>query len=308
MTTRDSAPWLSVVIATHNNQPVLARCLDGWRRYASGLPVELLVVEDGCTDGTAEYLRTVAAGDWGAATLRVLHEDNVHELMCTNRGFREARAPLILSWHDDMILGAAWFVPELLATFNAYPEIGLLSMSRGLNLFPCTDPIRTFDDSVDWRRLRSTIGDAPWNWVKLIEVDAVMRPWIVRRAVLDRVGLLDEVYRPTEWDEADLCFRIRDAGWKVVTHGYERDGAYEHLLSTTYSRTPSEVRQAKILRNALIFHQRWDGMVEHEHARSRQTWRRRLGVRGWLALVGALGATGLRRVRPRHVLQPGGST
>ena len=307
MTTRDPTPRLSVVIATHNNQSVLARCLDGWRRYAAGLPVEVLVVEDGCTDGTVEYLRNVAAADWGAVTLRVLHEDNVHELMCTNRGFREARAPLILSWHDDMFLGAAWLVPELLATFDAYPEIGLMSLSRGLNLFPCADPLRTFDDSVDWRRLRSTIGDAPWNWVELIEVDAVMRPWVVRRDVLDRVGSLDEVYRPTEWDEADLCFRIREAGWTVVTHGYERDGAYEHLLSTTYSRTPSEVRQAKILRNALIFHQRWDAVVEREHARRRRTWRRRLSAAGWRGVAGAVAGTWLRRMRPRRTLSRGSS-
>ena len=294
-------PRLSVVIATHDNLPVLTRCLNAWRRYASDQPVELLVVEDGCTDGTPAYLQAAAAEGWGAMTMRALHEDNVHELMCTNRGFREARAPLILSWHDDMFLQAGWFVPELLATFDAYPDIGLLSLSRGLRCHPVDEPIRTFDDSVDWRRLESTIGNGPFNWLRLTEVDAVMRPWAVRRACIDRVGPLDEVFRPTEWDEADFCFRIRAAGWKVATHGFERDGAYEHLLSTTYGRTPSERRQAAALRNAMVFHERWDSTIASQDARRLRTWRRRLGV---AAAAGTLTAAVRTVTRSRARARP----
>jgi len=199
-----------------------------------------------------------------------------------------------------MFLQAAWLVPELLATFDAYPEIGLLSLSRGLDLFPAPEPIRTWDDSVDWRRLRSTIGRLPLNWVQLTEVDAVLRPWVVRRACLDRVGPLDEIYRPTEWDEAELCYRIRAAGWKVATHGYERDRAYQHLLSTTYARTPSETRQAKVLRNALIFHERWDTTIEREHARHRRSWRRRMSARGAAGTLEAVVRTVTRRISDRR--------
>ncbi|MGA9836940.1 MAG: glycosyltransferase [Gemmatimonadaceae bacterium] len=281
-------PRLSVIIATHDNQAVLARCLESWRQFAPGTSVELLVVEDGCTDGTASYLDEItAAAGWGTIDVRILHENNVHELMCTNRGFREARASLVMSWHDDMFLQAAWLVPELVATFEAYPEIGLVSLSRGLRCLPFAAPMRTFADSIDWRRLQSTIGAAPFNWIRLTEVDAVVRPWVVRRACLDGLGLLDEVFRPTEWDEADLCYRIRAAGWRVATHGYERDGAYHHLLSTTLNRTPSEKRQAVALRNARLFVSRWQETIAREAGRPRQTWRRRASAAGWMATLRA---------------------
>jgi GT2 family glycosyltransferase len=296
MTAELPRPRLSVVIATHDNLPVLRRCLTAWQRWAADQPVELLVVDDGCTDGTSQYLASALSDAWGTLTIRALHEDNVHELMCTNRGFREAAAPLIMSWHDDMFLESRWFVPELLATFEAYPDIGLLSLSRGLRCFPLEEPVRTFDDSVDWRRLQSTIGGGPLNWLRLVEVDAVMRPWVVRRACIDRVGPLDEIYRPTEWDEADFCFRIRAAGWKVATHGFERDGAYEHLLSTTYGRTPSERRQAAALRNALVFHDRWDATIAEEHGRRRRHWRRPLSVEAALGTLQAAAGTIARRL------------
>ena len=284
-----------MVIATHDNLPVLRRCLESWERFAASQPVELLVIEDGCSDGTAEYLAERAGTEWGRRVLRPLHEENVHELMCTNRGLAEARAPLVMSWHDDMFLRASWFVPELIATFRAYPEIGLLALSRGLVCTPHDEPVRTWEDSIDWRRLRSTIGPAPLNWLRLHEVDAVVRPWVVRAECVRAVGALDEAFRPTEWDEADLAFRIRAAGWKVATHGYERGGAYEHLLSSTLSRTPSEARMALGLRNALLFHRRWDDDIRREHARPRRAWTRRATPAGWAATLAAMARATLSR-------------
>jgi O-antigen biosynthesis protein len=291
-----SAPvQLSVVIATHNNLPVLRQCLEGWRRFAADQPVELVVVADGCSDGTEAYLAGVAA-DWDGPALRVAHEDDAHELVCTNRGFREARGALVLSWHDDMLLQAGWMVPELLATFAGYPEIGLLSLSRGLLYHPVDEPVRSWEDTVDWRRMESTVGPAPLNWARLYEVDGVMRPWVVRRACIDRVGPLDEAFRPTEWDESDLAYRIRGAGWKVATHGYERDGAYLHRLSTTYARTPSERRMAIGLKNGTLFYTRWMDVIRAEDGRARANWRRRATAAGWLATVRQAVRTAARRL------------
>ena len=276
------APALSVVIPTFNNADVLAQCLDAWESFAAAAAVELVVIEDGCRDRTAAYLAERAATPWGRAHLRVVHEDNVHELRATNRGFREARAPLLVAWQDDMFLRCGWLVPELLATFARYDDLGLVSLSRGLNCYPVDEPIRRWEDLVDWRRLQSTIGPRPFNWVRLQEVDVVIRPWIVRRACLDKVGLLDEAFAPTEWDEADLAYRIRQAGWKVATFGYERAGAYVHLGSTTVGEL-SDTYKARVLRNGLLFHERWDGAIRRDAARPRQTWGRRTTANGWAA-------------------------
>lgn len=275
-------PQLSVVIATHDNLPVLRATLESWRRHAAGHPVELLVVEDGCTDGTAGYLASLA-GSWDGPALRVLHEDDAHELVCTNRGLAEARGELVLSWHDDMELTCGWMVPELLATFRALPEIGMLALSRGLRFHPAAGLPETWEASVAWERVESTIGPAPLNWARLYEVDGVMRPWVVRRAAVERVGALDEAYRPTEWDESDLACRLREAGWAVAAHGYERDGAYLHHLSTTYARTPSERRMAIGLANARRFFGRWMDAIRADAGRPRRSWLRRATPAGWAA-------------------------
>lgn len=294
--TRIGAPALSIVMPTFNNEAVLQRAIESWERFGSDR-VELIVIEDGCRDGTAAHLDRVAATAWGRRHLRWVHEDDAHELRCTNRGMALARAPLIAAWQDDMFLQADWFVPELLAIFDTYADLGMLALSRGLNCRPCADPIERWEDLIDPRRLESTIGPAPWNWLRLQEIDAVIRPWVVRRACLDRVGVLDEAFRPTEWDESDLAFRIRQAGWGVATFGYERVGAYLHLGSTTIG-TPSEKYKAGVLENGRRFHERWDALIAATHARSRRTWLRRPTRAGWIATATALIGRASTRLTP----------
>jgi len=290
------APRLSVVIPTFNNADVLATCLAAWERHAGAQEVEVIVVEDGCRDRTRQLLEERSRSPWGRRCLRWLHEDNVHELRSTNRGFSEARAPLVVAWQDDMFLRVPWLVPELLRTFNRYDDLGLVCLSRGLNCIPIDEPIETWEDLVDWRRLQSTIGPRPLNWVRLQEVDIVIRPWAVRRACLDQVGMLDEAFVPTEWDEADLSFRIRRANWRVATHGYERLGAYFHLGSTTVG-VLSEAYKRRVVSNGLLFHDRWDDTIRRDAPRTRRTWWRRSTASGWVhtsmaaaqALAGAIG-------------------
>jgi GT2 family glycosyltransferase len=274
-------PRMSVIIPTFNNEVVLHRCLASWQQAAVAYDLEIIVVEDGCRDGTVAFLESESRSAWGTGHLRWLHMDDAHELRCTNAGMSAARAPLLLAWQDDMFLRGRWLVPELLRTFDAYEEIGLLSLSRGLDHHPLDEPIDSWENLVDWRRLSSTIGPAPGNWFRLQEVDAVIRPWIVRRVCIDRVGALDEAFVPTEWDEADLACRIRQAGWRVATTGYERLGGYEHLGSSTLG-TLSKAYLERVLRNGRLFHDRWDDVIARDHARLRRSWRRRPTGAGWL--------------------------
>jgi hypothetical protein len=192
-----------------------------------------------------------------------------------------------------MFLQVSWLVPELLQTFEQYADLGLLCLSRGLDCMPVEEPITSWEDLVDWRRLQSTIGPRPLNWIRLQEVDIVIRPWAVRRACIDAVGLLDEAFVPTEWDEADLSYRIRRANWNVATHGYERLGAYFHLGSTTVG-VLSDAYKQRVVKNGRLFHERWDDTIRRDAARTRRTWWRRSTAAGWVhtGLAAARSITG----------------
>jgi GT2 family glycosyltransferase len=289
-----ASPALSVVIPTFNNEAVLRRCLASWKEPARRYGVEIVVIEDGCRDGTRAYLDGESRTEWGRKHLRWIHMNDAHELRCTNAGIAAARAPFVMAWQDDMFVRGDWLVPELIRTFERHADLGLMSLSRGLDQFPIDDPIATWDDLVDWRRLRSTIGPPPGNWFRIQEVDVVIRPWVVRRAGIDKVGALDEAFVPTEWDEADLAYRLREAGWKTGTCGYERLGGYEHLGSSTLGQL-SDAYKARVLKNGLLFHSRWSHVVARDHRRRRRTWLRQATPAGWMSTFKRIAARVLGR-------------
>jgi GT2 family glycosyltransferase len=295
-----SAPVaLSVVIPTFNNETILRRAIDSWRTLAETSSIEVIVVEDGCRDGTRGFLAEISDTAWGREHFRWIHMDDAHELRCTNAGFRVARGALLMAWQDDMFLKARWLVDELTRIFNRHRDVGLLGLSRGLDMFPVDEPIEQWEDLQDWRRLRSTIGPFLWNWLRIQEVDSTIRPWVIRRECLDRVGLLDEAFVPTEWDEADLAFRVRAAGWRVATCGYERLGAYRHIGSSTLG-TLSDAHKARVLRNGRLFHDRWDPEIHRSHARRRATWARPMSLESW-AVTGMQALRAVpRRLTERH--------
>jgi GT2 family glycosyltransferase len=258
-------------------------------RIAGGQQVEIIVIEDGCRDATPRFskisrARNGARGICGAFT----------KVVFTSSAARiEDSAPLerdlVVAWQDDMFVRRKWLVSELVATFQKYDELGLLCLSRGLNCHPLDEPIVTWNDLIDGRRLRARSVRRRSTGSALEEVDAVIRPWIVRKPFLEAVGYLDEAFVPTEWDEADLCFRIRQAGWKVATHGYERVGAYSHLGSTTISRGFTESYKQRVLRNGRLFHERWDDVIRYQAARQRRRWWRRTSAAGWLSAAAQAG-------------------
>ncbi len=138
-------------------------------------------------------------------------------------------------------------------------------------LHPLDEPIARWEDLVDWRRLQQHDRAAP------LATGFGFRKWTPSSGrgssgarASSASGNLDEAFVPTEWDEADLAFRIREAGWKVATCGYERLGGYEHLGSSTLGEL-SDAYKARVLKNGLLFHSRWSRAIARDHARSRRT-------------------------------------
>ena len=107
---------LTVVIPTFNNEAILARTLESWCTHANPINVEILVVEDGCRDGTTALLERTATWNWGRASFRWIHLDDAHELRCTNAGFRAATGALLIAWQDDM--ASAWSIFQMRSSFT----------------------------------------------------------------------------------------------------------------------------------------------------------------------------------------------
>ncbi len=90
-----AAPTLSAIVPTYNRRHYVVDALESIR--AQTHPVdEIIVVDDGSTDGTAELL----AGRYGG-TIRYIRQANAGAAAARNRGLREARGDLIVFLDSD---------------------------------------------------------------------------------------------------------------------------------------------------------------------------------------------------------------
>jgi len=93
-------PFVSVVIPTHNRLPVLRQCLAALAQQDFPRErIEVIIVADGCTDGTAKALTGASFG----SSLRVFTQEASGAAAARNRGAREARGDLLLFLDDDVI-------------------------------------------------------------------------------------------------------------------------------------------------------------------------------------------------------------
>jgi len=94
------APPVSVVIPAYNEERQIGRCLDALR--ADGYPaarLDLMVVDDGSTDGTREVVRAYPE-------VRLLRQDHAGKVMALNAGLRNAKHEFLLTIDADTRLRA----------------------------------------------------------------------------------------------------------------------------------------------------------------------------------------------------------
>jgi GT2 family glycosyltransferase len=114
------APRATIVITTHNRRDELRNAVAS--ALTQTAPVEVLVVDDGSTDGTAEMVRTEFP------TVR-LHRDEGRKgyIVQRNRGAALARADVIVSIDDDAVLVSPQTVEQTLAEFD-HPRVGAVAI------------------------------------------------------------------------------------------------------------------------------------------------------------------------------------
>lgn len=222
------APTVSVVVPVYNQGEYVAQAIDSVleQRYR---PVELIVVNDGSTDATADRLKAYKR------RARIIHQENRGAAAALNRGIRESRGSLVcwLSADDEFLPGK---LEAQVAAFRAHPELGMVHTGyervdgTGAHLDTIVEPAQAHPDpfvTVFWRNS--------------LNGSTVM----LRREVFDAVGGFDETLRADV--DADMWLKIMQR-WQVgIVRGvYVRYRVHQNSLSANTAlmvMTMGEVRR-----------------------------------------------------------------
>ena len=247
---------LSVVVISWNEREELARCLEAVHTHPTEGGQEVIVVDNGSTDGTPELVR-----ERFPSVQLVQNERNRGVTVARNQGLRQARGGYVAMLDSDAYVqpGA---LERLCRFLDEHPDVGLvgpkvlhedgtvqMSCRRLPSLLGLLANRLT---GVPWlrdhpARRRYLMLDAPHD--KAMEVEYVLGATMVfRREAAAAMGGFDERIR-YGFDDADWALRFRGAGWRVVylptavaVHSYRRRSARRPLsrhslaLAASYAR------------------------------------------------------------------------
>jgi len=220
---------ISVVIASLNGSEVLPRCLESLRRTVYE-DIEVIVVDNGSTDGTYEVVKE------SFPEVKVLRsERNLGFAGGNNLGIREARGEIVFLLNDDTEVEPDW-ARELVQASTSLPDWGVIGAKL---LYPDRKTIQHAGGEILPNALTKHIGDGQPDST---EYDSIRKceyvtgaAFAIRRETLEKVGLLDEGFFPIYFEEVDYCWRVRRAGFQVYYVPSIRIYHYESRTTIKYS-------------------------------------------------------------------------
>jgi GT2 family glycosyltransferase len=218
----------SLIVLNWNGKEHLARCLPSLQDLDYP-EYEVMVVDNGSSDDSVEFVTS----EFPNVTV-VQNDRNLGYAGGMNAGIAQSESDVVVLLNNDIIVRHDW-LSELMHALSADSHIGI----AGCKIF--------FDDGVT---LQHTGGLASYPqalthhhgylqpdtgaYNVLIDADYVTSAAMaIRKTMLAEIGDLDASFFPIYYDDVDICYRARTAGWRVV---YVPTSVLTHLESATMER------------------------------------------------------------------------
>jgi glycosyltransferase involved in cell wall biosynthesis len=197
---------ISIVLPVHNKLPLIQKVLHGILAYSSSSVKELIIVIDGCTDGTDIIIKSFLKYYHVDRHMRfqLIYTDNVYEVKACNVGYRACTQPYIINIQDDMVINIPDFDVRLIKPMvwkDVFAVTALAAYDIGLNE----------DFKLYYYHVINCL-----NYPQHIFAvrDVVNRgPLLFRHSILAELGYLDEAYAPMGMDDMDICMRAYEKGY-----------------------------------------------------------------------------------------------
>jgi len=250
-------PVVSIVIPVYNKFDLTYQCIRSIQQHGAEIPYEIVIVDD-CSRDETLFANFVFSG----AIRIVRNAANQSFIRSCNRGFEAARGAYVVFLNNDTQVKPRW-LDELYETLQRDPKIGIAGSKL---LFP--DGRLQECGGIVWR-----LGDG-WNWGRdqdpedprfcyMRDTDYVSGAALMIKSSLFReLGQFDEYYCPLYYEDTDLCFKVRQRGYRTVVQPASEVIHFEGASAGT-SLTGSGVKRFQAINHRKFF-ERWkDTLATH---------------------------------------------
>jgi N-acetylglucosaminyl-diphospho-decaprenol L-rhamnosyltransferase len=260
-------PDVSVIIVNYNTAHLLARLFAALNAGRGNLNLQIIVVDNASRDNSLEVLRA-----HHPSVELIANSLNVGFGRANNQALPRVRGRYVLLLNTDAFVSPDT-LPQTVAYMDAHARYGVLgvklvgsdgALQPSCRYFPT--PWNLFLGATGLGRLfphARLVDDMRWDHASVRECDWVPGCYyLVRREVIDRVGLFDPRYF-LYYEEVDHCRAVRKAGWGVVYYPFSPVVHLGGESAETEGPVTSAGRQISALQieSELLYFRKHDGMI-----------------------------------------------
>jgi GT2 family glycosyltransferase len=219
---------VDIIIPVYNQADLTKNCLESIVVH-SDLPYRLILIDNASGDETRKSLEDFARSHKNTTLLR--NQENLGWVKAVNQGIKLATSPYLCIMNNDTVVRTQAWLSKMIAVAEMAGDTGLVN--------PMFE-------------LKRELGDNK----PFIEIDFCRGYCVlIKRAVIDKIGGLDEAYGLGYYDDDDFSVRAIRAGFKCVR---ANEIVVEHLKDSTFTELfKDDVRRSLHEKNKQLFYTRW---------------------------------------------------
>lgn len=229
----------TIVIPTFNGLHLLGPCIAEIRRFTE-TPHEIIVVDDGSTDGTAEFCRA-------ERLLFVSLPNNRGFPIAVNAGIQLASGDTVVLLNNDIVVSRRW-LDNMLACLYSAGDIGIVGPMANYASGSQEHHLGYADLDGFHEMTRESNRPDPGKWRSVRRLVGMCM--VMKRELVDRIGLFDERYAPGHYEDDDYCYRARLHGYRLMVAG---DTYVHHHGSASFRLKPRSEMAALLAANRQKF-------------------------------------------------------
>ncbi|MDP2912816.1 MAG: glycosyltransferase family 2 protein [Candidatus Omnitrophota bacterium] len=218
-----------IIIPVYNALEMTRNCLDSINDNTR-FSFNMILVDNGSGRDTSVFLDEFKSANGAVAVIH--NSENLGWVKAVNQGMKLSVSPYVCILNNDTIVKTDDWITKLIAIGGSAADIGLINPNFELE-----------------RRAR--LRGKPFTEVDFCRGYCVL----IKRAVMEKIGFLDEAYGLGYYDDDDYSVRAIRAGFRCVR---ANDVFVEHLRDSTFTAMFDEdTRMALHERNKMLFYSKW---------------------------------------------------
>ncbi|OLP66715.1 hypothetical protein BACPU_00740 [Bacillus pumilus] len=235
----------SIVMLTYNELHLTKQCIDSIKRHTPSDQYELIIVDNASTDGTKEYVRELKN------VTVIENEENQGFAKGCNQGAKKATGDSLLFLNNDTMVTENWLPPLKEALF-ASKTIGMVGpVSNYVSGPQLVQPSYTdVKELSSFAKKHTAAQKGKRTYVHRLVGFCLL----VKRELIEDVGLFDERFVYGSFEDDDLCVRSLLKGYQLqIVH----DSFVHHHGHATFRANQETNLSALFAENRLRFLEKW---------------------------------------------------